>query len=468
MNNFRFTKIIAGVSPVLAKETVLSKIINMVDAFRITLSKGYDDNNKKYIDTIMKLDNSKTIILETKWIDTRIKNTCNLPVKKGETWTIEYSEYAQEWVGKIYIDYAHLEDLKEGTIITCQQSQVLLKVNSTEEDLAQVEVTDSGKGEIFQYDRISFDDLDNDDEEITERDKKDILWGLEYGAHVIGLSCANTAEHVESVKTFLEQNNAGEMKVFAKIETRSGLKNLNEILGIADGIILVLDELSDFKEEEKLISAIQMIKQSGKPVLITETNTEYGKEYSKYFTKQVQVLSQEYIDGIMLEPFLVEDEVFDVVEQTGDILWTYELKAKPRELKRFEDYAEFEVRDYIIYNAFRSIDELWVKTTICFTENAYTTSRFSSLGPKIPIITFTQSKDTYRYLSLVWGVKGYKISQSFNYENLKKIGKEMIRMIFKGNISLDDKILILQANESVSSPKNDMINGIEFYNFKNI
>lgn len=44
----------------------------------------------------------------------------------------------------------------------------------------------------------------------------------------------------------------------------------------------------------------------------------------------------------------------------------------------------------------------------------------------------------------------------------------MIRMIFKGNISLDDKILILQANESVSSPKNDMINGIEFYNFKNI
>lgn len=468
MNNFRFTKIIAGVSPVLAKETVLSKIINMVDAFRITLSKGYDDNNKKYIDTIMKLDNSKTIILETKGMDTRIKNTCNLPVKKGGKWTIEYSEYAQEGTGKIYIDYAHLEDLKAGTIITCQQSQVLLKVNSTEEDIAQVEVIDTGKWEILQYDRIRFDDLDNDDEEITERDKKDILWGLEYGAHVIGLSCANTAEHVESVKAFLDQNNAGEMKVFAKIETRSWLKNLKEILGIADGIILVLDELSDFKDEEKLISTIQMIKKSGKPVLITETNTEYGKEYAKYFTKQVQVLSQEYIDGIMLEPFLVEDEVFDAVEQTGDILWAYELKAKPRELKRFEDSSEFEVRDYIIYNAFRSIDELWVKTTICFTENAYTTSRFSSLGPKIPIITFTQSKDTYRYLSLVWGVKGYKISQSFNYENLKKIGKEMIRMIFKGNISLDDKILILQANESVSSPKNDMINGIEFYNFKNI
>ena len=82
MNNFRFTKIIPGVSPTLAKETVLSKIINMVDVFRITLSKGFDDNNKKYIDTIMKLDNSKTILIETKGIDLRVKNTSSLPMKK--------------------------------------------------------------------------------------------------------------------------------------------------------------------------------------------------------------------------------------------------------------------------------------------------------------------------------------------------------------------------------------------------
>jgi len=50
----------------LAKETVLSKVINMVDVFRISLSGGFDDNNKKYIDTIMKLDNSKTIMMETR------------------------------------------------------------------------------------------------------------------------------------------------------------------------------------------------------------------------------------------------------------------------------------------------------------------------------------------------------------------------------------------------------------------
>ena len=129
MNNFRFTKIIAGVSPTLAKETVLSKIINMVDVFRITLSKGYDDNNKKYIDTLMKLDNSKTILLETKGIDIRVKNTLNIPVKVWDKLVFEYSEYTQDTDAKIYVDYADLGNLNEGDEIYAQQSGIVSAIS---------------------------------------------------------------------------------------------------------------------------------------------------------------------------------------------------------------------------------------------------------------------------------------------------------------------------------------------------
>ena len=44
----------------------------------------------------------------------------------------------------------------------------------------------------------------------------------------------------------------------------------------------------------------------------------------------------------------------------------------------------------------------------------------------------------------------------------------MIRIIFKGNISLDDKIIIVQANEIITDEKTGMINGLELYKFKNI
>ena len=84
MSSFHFSKIITGVGPTLAKETVLSKIIHMVDIFRVSLGGGFDDNNKKYIDTIMKLDHSKTILLETRGIDFRVKNVIDTKIKEKQ------------------------------------------------------------------------------------------------------------------------------------------------------------------------------------------------------------------------------------------------------------------------------------------------------------------------------------------------------------------------------------------------
>ena len=68
-------------------------------------------------------------------------------------------------------------------------------------------------------------------------------------------------------------------------------------------------------------------------------------------------------------------------------------------------------------------------------------------------------------------MKGNKISNSFDYAHVKKIGKEIIRIIFKGNISLDDKILIMHAHdagESVDTIDDGIMNGIEIYRFKDI
>jgi pyruvate kinase len=53
-----------------------------------------------------------------------------------------------------------------------------------------------------------------------ERDEKDILWGLEYGVHIISMSACYSAEHIQATKEFLKDKNNEDMKVFAKIETR--------------------------------------------------------------------------------------------------------------------------------------------------------------------------------------------------------------------------------------------------------
>jgi pyruvate kinase len=111
MYNFHFAKIIASVSPLLAKETILSKVVNMVDIFKMSLSQGFDDNNKKYIETVMKLDNSKTIMFEMKGRDLRVKNLLEVSLKKGQSFVLDYSEYAEDANHKLFIDYPGVSTL---------------------------------------------------------------------------------------------------------------------------------------------------------------------------------------------------------------------------------------------------------------------------------------------------------------------------------------------------------------------
>jgi pyruvate kinase len=401
MNNFRFAKIIAGVSPVLAKETVLSKIINMVDAFTITLSYGFDDNNKKYIDTLMKLDNSKTIILETKGNEIRVKNTVDIPIKKGQKIIVDYSEYTQDGDKKIYIDYAHIAKLPLGAPITFEQSQVQLKVEKKQEDYAECSVVEAGNKKILQYDRVTLEHNEDEVIALSHQDKKDIMRGLEYGVHVVALSACPSVEIIQETKAFLKEQHHAEMKVFAKIETQHGLTNINDIAEHADGIILIADVLQSYLGKKPLKQLVNEIRAKGVPVLVSYITKLGSKEYPLTKETTIKELCEMGVDGIKLETMIIEDDIFDTINTLELQAEKYELKVSKKDIQRFDE-ADFEVRDYIIYNAYRITQELAVKSIVCFTENGYTSARIASLNPHVPVITFTKSTDTYRFLNLIW------------------------------------------------------------------
>lgn len=468
MNNFHFSKIIAGVGPTLAKETVLSKVINMVDVFRISLSGGFDDNNKKYIDTIMKLDNSKTIMMETRGSDIRVKNVLDIKVKARQNIEIDYSEYAQEHDKKIFMDASFLHELKIGQVIKFQQSGVVIKIKSSKENLIMCEVVEWGK--IIQFDRIFFNNYTLNLPFLGERDKHDILWGLEYGIHVMAPSLVKTRDDILELKQFLSTKNASNMKILAKIETEEALDNIDEILDVSDGLIFVFEKIEKAMKTLKLNEEmlIQKCKILGKPAIVTFVGKFEKNKYQLINETQLKKFSNMTADAYMLDTLLQEDDPLTMITQLSDTLDNLELKITAQELTRFYVNNEFMVRDYIIYNAHRATQEVDVRAIVLYTENWYSAGRLSSLKPRVPIIAFTKSDENYRYLNMLRGVRGYKISQSFSYENLKRIGKEMIRIIFKGNISLDDKIIIVQATEAITDEKTGMINGLELYKFKNI
>ena len=90
----------------------------------------------------MKLDNSKTIMMETRGSDIRVKNVLDIKVKARQTIEIEYSEYAQEHDKRIFVDAPFLRELKIGQLIKFQQSGVVVKVKSNKEQATMCEVVE--------------------------------------------------------------------------------------------------------------------------------------------------------------------------------------------------------------------------------------------------------------------------------------------------------------------------------------
>jgi pyruvate kinase len=75
---------------------------------------------------------------------------------------------------------------------------------------------------------------------------------------------------------------------------------------------------------------------------------------------------------------------------------------------KYEDLfvkSDYQITDHIIYEAWKLSEEMDIKAIICPTETGYTPARLSTLKPKVPIIAFTRSDDTFKYLNLLWGVK---------------------------------------------------------------
>lgn len=466
MSNFKFAKTMLGINPDLAKETVLSKIVSMVDVFMVNLSDGFDDNNKKFLDTIMKLDHSKSMMLETRWLEIRVRNISNFELKKWDKIKVEYSEYTQENDSKIFINYRSIQSLKKWDKITFLQSNITCTVLSVEEDSVECKIENWGT--LFAYDRTVLP-VEHTQDLFEQRNEKDILRALEYNVHMIAVSDVQDQMNIIQTKSFLQKYNKENMKVFAKIQNEAAVDNIDNILEVADGLIIVINQIQDYIKDRWITveEFLSTVREKWKPMIVSYYTDISSKKYELKDPKTVQGFCELWVDWFLLETIIHEDNIYDTVESIHKNITKYQNKSTLSQDTFGDNNSDQIVRDYIIYNAYRASTELEIKAIVCFTDSGYTPAKLVSMWPNIPIITFTKKEETYRYLNTIWWVKWYKISPSFDYENLKKIWKEMIRIIFKWNISLEDKILIVQANESISE-KSDMINGLELYKFKNI
>lgn len=472
MNHLHTAKVIATMWPAIDKETVLSKIINQIDTFKISVSNSDEDVTRKYVHMVLKLDNSKSILLDIQWPDVRTRNKEELVVKKWQKFRLISTESFKNEAKTIYIDYAHVDDLRVGAHLHIDHGEVVIEVVENDKDKGVY-------GKIVQWGSIRINRVVEFTHYIpqlpflSESDKKHILWWVEQKISLISLWGIKDATDLVHLRDYLREIGGWHLKILPRIDTKEAIEHFSEIVQSADGVIvdpikgelLLGDAFTETKHD-----MIATCNRFGKPMLMhVELDVAQKPAAIKANQRIIQDHVHAWVDVFILnhETAISEYpiEMITLLHDTiNDTPTNTDLPIIPlQDLPLTKDNT---ITDYIIYNAYRASKELNIKAIICPTESGYTAARLSTLKPHVPIISFTKNDDAFRYLNLLRWVKGYKIAPTFGYENIKQIVKEIIRILFKGNISLDDKILIVHSSLEQNIPH--MINGIEIYKFKDI
>lgn len=463
-----FGKIWCPIGNALGKETVLSKAINNIDVFKIKLSSAYDDSKTKYVQMVSKLDSGKSVMLELKGPEIRVKNINPLKLTKGNTIEVLYGDYFEDNQQQLLIDYSMMADVTKWALIRIEWKDIIKITDNQDWKLtgqviaAQVVSTDN---------LVSFSNYNPIIEFLTPRDQRDLIRAVQNNLNMIIVPYVKTVNDIASIRAYLNKNKGEHVKLIMKVTMPEALENLEEFLPLIDAFLVYESEIDNLIGEKKTHDVIghliEISNTDGRPVLV-------GVDCKKLTSKtKIDECIKHYI-GKWVSCFMFSDDIIEMDEPTDFIITFYESvlanQIIDHPLVAFDKakiHPEFLINDYIIYNGYRSIVELGIKAVICYTENGYTAARLASYRPNIPIIAFTKNDYAYRYLNLLRSVKWYKIAPSFDYNNIKQIGKEIIRILFKGNITLEDRILVLHAS-SVTPDTTNIINGIEIYKFKDI
>ena len=473
MASFRFAKVIATMWPSISKETILKKIVNYVDIFRINLSYWGITLAERYVDMIRKIDSSKAIMFDTKWPEIRIKNLWGIDISKRKKVNIVFSSELVEDEDNIVIDYPFLDDVKKDVIISIDDNKIVLKVEKITDNwiIAKVLIwgfVKENKSLTFRwyYPKLDF---------LTEEDKKGILWAIKNNIIFLAVSFVRNSQDIIKLKQFLKANWGDFMKIIAKIELESALEDIDNIVKLSDAIMIARWDLWSVIPLENLTKIqIELIKKwiiYWKPVIVA--TQVLPTMVSNSMPTRAEVDEVVYNIRSWADVFMLSDETaigkypYETLEWLTKIINSnYDMVENPFNSQDLYIEEDNFITDNIIYEAYKLTQYMDIKAIICPTETGYTVRRLSTLKPNVPIIDFTKNDDTFKYLNLLWWVKWFKISWSFDYNNVKKLWKEIVKILLRWNVNIDDKILVVHSSIAQNIP--GMINWLEIYKFKDL
>ena len=243
----RKTKIICTIGPATCSIEMLEKLYKAgMNVVRLNMSHGDHDWHARVIRAVQKLNRrvkyTVPIMLDTQGPEIRTGLTStDLNLREGEEITIVVRGTENVEESSIQIDYADIiQAVDVGDRITVDNGLINLEVLSKQERIMRCRVIDGGS--LGSKRHVNLPGIRVNLPAITDKDRHDIAFGVAHDVDYIALSFAREAADVRALREFLGDK-ARKVKIIAKIEDQEGVRNLEEIVQEADGIMVARGDL---------------------------------------------------------------------------------------------------------------------------------------------------------------------------------------------------------------------------------
>ena len=404
------------------KEVLRSIIRGGMDVARFNFSHGTHPEQKARMDMLKLVreeEHSNTaILLDTKGPEIRtgvLKDGKKVKLEAGGMITLTPEDIVGD-AQKVSITYDGLaEDVDKGKKILIDDGLIELEV--VKKDGKDIMCRVINGGELGERKGINVPNVPVRLPAITEKDKEDIKFGVEQDIDFIAASFVRNAECILEIKAYLKSLHAQYIPIIAKIENAEGIRNIDEIIRAADGIMVARGDLGVEIPAEELPYLQKM--------LIQKCNNNF----------KTVITATQMLDSMIRNPRPTRAEVTDVANAVYDgtdaVMLSGEtaagkypmeaLKMMVHIVENAEGHLDYDlllsqagdnlkssVSTAIGYSSVLAASNLNAKCIITPSVSGATTRYVSNMKPRQEILGVTPSDRALRRMSIYWGVTPLK------------------------------------------------------------
>ncbi len=448
----RKVKILATLGPASSDaKTIRRLMLAGADAFRINMSHGDQKQKAKLVNAIRRLEKEfhrpTTILFDLQGPKLRVGHFARggALLEKGSRFILDRASKAGD-SHRVQLPHPELfQSMKAGTRILIDDGKVRLNVLEAGDDQIVSEVKVGGT--VTDNKGVNVPDIVVPIPALTDKDRDDLQFALEQKTDWIALSFVQRPEDVAEARSLIGEKAA----LLAKIEKPAAIDRLNDIVELADAVMVARGDLGVELPPEAVPPLQNRIvvcaRQFGKPVVVatqmlesmvtspTPTRAEVSDVATAiYDGADAVMLSAESATGqYPIEAVQMMDRIANSVEHDP----AYQARIHFTQTK-----LEPTTADALAGSARQIAHTVSAKSMVCFTSSGSTARRIARERPPVPTLAMSASMITARRMGLIWGVYAVHTRDVSNFEEMVEKGK---RMALRHRIAEGGDRLVLMA-----------------------